>query len=130
MEEKRSYKYCGPEDRPARVNHENPLSPQNAVAVIKTAWAVGRVHSGTHFKKRCVERGIDMLDIENIIASGTLQGKPEYCEDYKTWKYIVAGITDERHLEVVIALDSNEDYVESPLAILVTAYEKGQRGKP
>jgi hypothetical protein len=94
------------------------------MSVIQTAWAVGRIHLGTHFKKRCSERGIDMLDVENLVRNGAVQGKSEYCEDYKNWKYRVAGISDERRLEVLVALDPTEDYTDSPLAIFLTAYER------
>jgi len=124
VSERREYKYVGPEHRPSRVKaHESCLSPENAIAVIQTAWAKGRFHLGTHFKKRCSERGIDMLDVENLIRNGAIRGVPEYCPDYKNWKYQVAGFIDERHLEVVVALDPTEDYTDVPLAILMTAYE-------
>lgn len=124
MAERREYKYCGSECQPPRVRSERPLSAENAMPVIQAAWSTGRFHSGTHFKKRCRERNIDMLDVENIVRNGTVRGRPEYCEDYKNWKYRVAGVIDERQIEVVIALDPAEDYTDSPLAILLTAYWK------
>jgi hypothetical protein len=123
MGERREYKYCGPEKQPPRVKNEAPLSPENAKSVIQTAWSIGRVHSGTHFKKRCRERKIDMLDVENVVRNGAVRGVPEYCPDYKNWKYRVAGFVDERQIEVVVALDPHEDYTDSPLAVLLTAYE-------
>lgn len=124
MTDKRQYKYCGPEWQPPQVQNSKPLSAENAMSVIQKAWSCGRIHSGTHFKKRCRERKIDMLDIENLVRNGAIRGKPEHCPDYNNWKYRVGGIIDERQLEVVIALDATEDYTESPLAILLTAYRK------
>lgn len=123
MARKREYKYVGPEYHPPKVKeHERPLSPQNAINVIRAAWANGRFHLGAHFKKRSAERDIDMLDVENLIRNGAIRGVPEYCPEYKNWKYQVTGFVDERRLEVVIALDPTEDYTDTPLAILVTAY--------
>ena len=125
MAEKREYKYVGPDHQLPRAKGDgSPLSPQNAIAVIRHAWGQGRFHLGTHFKKRCNERAIDMLDVENLIRDGVVRGVPTYCPDYKNWKYQVAGFVDERHLEVVISLDPAEDYTDMPLAILVTAYER------
>lgn len=130
-QDERKYKYCGPESRPHRVKtHETPLSTENALSVIRTAWAVGRVHLGTHFKERCAERGIDMLDVENLITQGAIRGCGEYVPEYKTCKYRVVGTVDDRSLEVVVALDSTEDYADSPLAILITAYERKAEAKP
>ena len=125
MAEKREYQYCGPEHPPQRVNkHEASLTRDNATTVIRKAWSVGRIHLGTHFKERCAERSVDMLDLENLVRSGSVCGAPEYSEEYKNWKYRMAAVIDERHLEAVIALDPNEDYTDSPLAILLTVYEK------
>ena len=123
MAESKEYKYCGPEHKPPRVKeHDSPLSPQNAIAIIWRAWGLGRTHLGTHFRERCRERGIDTLDVENLIRSGAVRGTPVYCPINKNWKYQVAGFVDERELEVVIALDPAEDFTEMPLVILITAY--------
>lgn len=131
MSERRQYRYCGPESQPHRVrDHECSLSAQNAMGVIQKAWSSGRFHLGTHFKERCSGRGIDMLDVENLIRNGGLRSAPEHCPEYKNWKYRVVGVIDERYLEVVIALDPTEDYAESPLAILITAYEHKPGSKP
>jgi len=126
VSENREYRYHGPERLPQRVKaHDAALSAENAITVIQKAWSNGRIHLGTHFKERCAERGIDMLDVENLVRNGAVRGQPEYCPNYKNWKYRVAGVIDDRHLEVVIALDPTEDYSESPLAIVLTAYERG-----
>lgn len=125
MSEKREYNYVGPEHQSTRAKgHEAALSAQNAIAVIRAAWNEGRIHSCSHFKERCRERGIDMLDVENLIRNGEVRGEPEYCPINKNWKYRLVGLVDERRLEVVIALDPTSDYTEMPLAVLVTAYER------
>ena len=36
----------------------------------------------------------------------------------------MVGISDEKELEIIVALDAQEDFSESPLAILVTVFAK------
>jgi hypothetical protein len=122
--ERREYKYCGSEQPPQRVKeHDTSLSLENAKAVIQKAWSTGRIHVGTHIKKRMRERGVDMIDLENIVRAGVVSGK-EYCEIYKNWKYRMVGVSDERQIETVIALDSTEDFSETPLAVFLTVLLK------
>jgi hypothetical protein len=125
-DKRHEFRYVGPEHQlpPVKGDGSSALSPQNAITVIRSAWNDGRIYLGSHFKNRCNERGIDMLDVENLIGKGTVRANPEYCPINKNWKYQVTGLVDERHLEVVIALDPTVDYTNMPLAILITAYEK------
>jgi hypothetical protein len=102
-------------------DHECPLSYENATLVIRKAWNIGRTHIGTHLKKRFAQRGVDMIDIENVVHNGTVVGR-EYDETYKNWKYRMSGMADGRRLDVIIALDSSEDFQESPLAIPLTVF--------
>lgn len=120
----RKYEYCGPGCPPPRVtDHDTGLSFENATMVIRRAWSIGRIHVGTHIKKRFLDRGVDMIDLENVVNTGAVIAR-EFDEAYKNWKYRFAGITDGRQLEVIIALDSKEDFEASPLAIPVTVFEK------
>jgi len=120
----REYKYVGPESQPPRVKgHDAALSPENAKAVIQKAWSSGRVHVGTHIKKRLVERNLNMLDLENVIRNGVVFGG-EYCGAYKNWKYRMAGTSDGRKIDMIIALDPTEDFEASPLAVLVTVFDQ------
>lgn len=123
--ERKEYRWCGPESQPQRVSsHSAPLAPDNAVQVLRKTWKDGRYHISMHFKKRCGERGIDMVDVENVISAGTLRGTPEYSEEYRNWKYRLCGVVDDRLIEVAIALDPAEDFSGSPLAIFLSAYER------
>ena len=131
MNSKREYKYVGPErqlPRPAR--YDCPLSPENALGTIQKAWREGRIHSGRHFKTRCNERKVDLMDLENLVWCGRVIGNGERCPDYNNWKYRIAGLIDERHLEVIVALDPVEDLSEMPIAILITVYERKPRSSP
>jgi len=125
-DKRQEFRYVGPEHQLPQVKGDgsSSLSPQNAITVIRLAWNEGRFYVGSHFKNRCNERGLDMLDVENLIRNGAVCGNPQYCPINKNWKYRVTGLVDERHLEVVIALDPTVDYTDIPLAILITAYEK------
>jgi len=126
----RKYEYCGPSRTPQKVNNrDTPLSLENATIVIRKAWSSGRIHVGTHIKKRFRERGVDMIDLENIVRKGSVITR-EYDEVYKNWKYRMAGSTDDRQLEVIIALDSSEDLSDSPLAIPLTVFEKNVPNSP
>jgi|SRR5690348_7207334 len=125
MGQSREYRYCGPERRlPGGNRHEHPLSPTNALEVIRKAWSAGYFHLGSHLKKRLAERNIDMLDVGNVIRNGEVRGQGEYCYDYKNCKYRVTAVVDEREIEVVIALDPTEDYTDLPLAVIITVYER------
>jgi Domain of unknown function (DUF4258) len=126
----RKYEYCGPSEPPQRVqDHDTPLSLENATNVIRKAWHIGRMHVGTHIKKRFAERGVDMIDLENIIRTGSVVGR-EYDDAYKNWKYRMSGTADGRKLDVIIALDSSEDFQDSPLAIPLTVFDKGVPNSP
>jgi hypothetical protein len=125
----REYKYVGPENQPPRVKgpegNDVALSLENATAVIRKAWSRGRLHVGTHIKKRMAQRKVDMLDLENVIRNGVVSSS-KYDEDYKNWKYRMVGTSDGRKIEVIIALDPTEDYEVSPLAVLVTVFDQNE----
>jgi hypothetical protein len=99
------------------------LSLDNAKTVIQKAWATGRIHIGSHIKKRMLERGVDTIDLENVVRSGIVSSR-EFCEIHKNWKYRMTGTSDEKEMEIIVALDAKEDFSESPLAILVTVFAK------
>jgi hypothetical protein len=118
------YRYCGSERQPPRVSgHETPLALENARSIIQKAWATGRIHVSTHIKRRFSERNVDMIDLENVVRTGKVTGR-EHCPHYRNWKYRMAGLSDERTLEVIFALDFAEDFADSPLVVPVTVLVK------
>jgi hypothetical protein len=125
----REYEYIGPEKQPPRVRglegKDVGLSLENATAIIRKAWGRGRLHVGTHIKKRMAQRKVDMIDLENVIRNGVVSSS-KYDEEYKNWKYRMVGTTDGRNIEVIIALDPTEDYEASPLAVLVTVFDQNE----
>ncbi len=126
--EQREYAYCGPEEQPQRAVDQGKsvaLSPEAAEKVFRSAWTRGRYHLSPQFKERCTDRTVDLVDVENLIRDGRVRAHPEYDSKRRNWKYRLGGTVDERHVEIVIALDPAEDYTGSPLAIFVTAYVHG-----
>jgi hypothetical protein len=126
--EQRKYEYCGPEEQPRRMSASGqsiPLSGEMAETIFRSTWERGRYHVPSDFKARCAELGVDLVDIENLIRDGRVWFTPKYDAESMIWSYRISGIVDERHIEVVIALDPAEDYADSPLAIFVTVREYG-----
>lgn len=118
------FEYVGPMPREKKVISSLPaaLSAENLHLIIKKAWSIGRYQITNHFRVRARERGFDVLDAENAIRRGRTRGEPEYCADFLNWKCRVIGPVEGRFLEVVVALDDFEDYVECPLIIPITGY--------
>jgi hypothetical protein len=100
------------------------LSVENAQVVITRAWMFGRVRYASHFTERSRERRLTTVDVGNVLRTGEIVGKPEYCPDFRNWKYRLRGTVEGETLEVVVALDPEEDYDLSPLIVLITAYFK------
>ena len=120
---KREYVYLGPEKQVSdTILQGSCLSPSNALAVIKDAWERGRIHISAHFREQASGRRFDTLDVERAIQNGTILSKGEYCGDFGNWKYRLNGQSGGVSLEIVLAIDACEDYMTSPLVILITAY--------
>ena len=98
------------------------LSPSSALAIIKGAWEEGRIHLSSHFRQQASSRNFNTLDAERVIHCGSMCGQAEFCEDFRNWKYRLAGMVGDRKLEIVMAIDPSEDYSSSPLIVLITGY--------
>ena len=123
MADESQYRYHGPEaNREVRAAAGAEPSRERTLRIIRQAWMFGRVHPSGHFKKRCMERSFSMLDVQRVIESGSMRGKPERCTEFGNLKCRLIGQVEERRLEIVLALDPAEDYSVSPLVILITGY--------
>jgi hypothetical protein len=127
----RVFLYNGPiHDRTCETSPQAPVTPANGLLLIKTAFLAGRKQISEHFKRRARERDFDTMDVHNVIKTGKLRGRPDFCPEFGpfgNWKYrIVAELEDMKleikQLEIVVALDPAEDYEKSPVIILVTGY--------
>jgi len=121
--ETRVFMYKGPVvDGASKAKAEAPLSPANALEIIRAAFLAGRLHITTHFKEMQSARHFDSMDAENAIRTGELRGGPEFCPENRNWKYRIIAEVEDKRLEIVVALDPAEDYGASPLIILITGY--------
>ena len=119
----RVFMYNGPVVGGAcRAKPEAPLSPANALEIIRAAFLAGRLQTTTHFREQQSTRLFDSMDAENAIRTGELRGDPEFCPVNRNWKYRIIADVEDRKLEIVVALDPAEDYDASPLIILITGY--------
>jgi hypothetical protein len=116
--------YVGPEpdERKAFASSPKMLSLENLHLIIVRAWTIGRYQITNHFRMRGLERGFDVLDVENAIQFGKLREPPEQCPEFSNWKCRIIGPVEGKRLEIVIALDDFEDYHASPLIIPITGY--------
>lgn len=75
---------------------DRPLPPARAMQRIRELWNTGEFDWGfKHAEKRMIERGIDNLDMENLVQKGRVVGganKPSVLSD---WRYRVEGKTVE-----------------------------------
>jgi len=119
----RVFEYKGPVvDGACKAKPEAPLSPANALEIVRAAFFAGRMQITTHFREQQSERRFDSMDAENAIRTGELRGDPEYCPVNRNWKYRIIAEVEDKRLELVVALDPAEDYGASPLIILITGY--------
>jgi hypothetical protein len=119
----RVFAYRGPIlDGTCKAKPEAPLSPANALEIIRAAFLAGRLHITTHFRAQQLDRQFDSMDTENAIRTGELRGSPEFCPENRNWKYRIIADVEDKRLEIVVGLDPSEDYDSSPLIILITGY--------
>ena len=119
----RVFLYKGPVvDGACKAKPEAPLSPANALEIIRAAFLAGRLQITTHFREQQSTRRFDSMDAENAIRTGELRGDPEFCPVKRNWKYRIIADVEDKRLEIVVALDPAEDYGTSPLIILITGY--------
>ena len=85
---------------------------------------LGRVRYAEHFRRRCHERRITTVDVGNVLRAGRISGQAEFCPEFGNWKYRIRAVAEEDTLEVVVALDPEEDYELAPLIVLITVYFK------
>ena len=123
-ETKLRFVYVGPEPdaRKAIASSPKMLSLENLQLIVLRAWTIGRYQITNHFRARALERGFDVLDLENAIHFGKIRETPVHCPEFSNWKCRMIGPVEGRNLEIVLALDDFEDYDASPLIIPITGY--------
>lgn len=121
--------YSGPIRSTQKAERQAPLSSENARRVaIRALGNKGRVRATDHFRKRCNERQITTLDVQQVIRFGGMKSGPELCPEFNNFKYCFRGRVDGLTLEVSFAIDPTQDYADNPLIILISAVWKTTTG--
>lgn len=90
---------------------------------------IGRYHSTPHFTQRVKEREFDVFDIEYAIRNGVCLGEGFFCEKYRNFKYTFRANIEGIDFDAVFALSADDDFIRSPLLILITGCFKTDSGK-
>jgi hypothetical protein len=76
------------------VLENRPLSDKQAMERIRRLWREGEMEWTAHAEQRLRERGLDLLDVENIIKYGRVVGNSRP-DPGGGWRYEVRGDTVE-----------------------------------
>lgn len=85
------------------------LSNPDALRTLRKCLDKGLVQFHPHFKKRCIERQIDLQDVLFVLKHGNISKPAELNIRFQEWRYVVGGRPpDGPDLEVVIAFLEEE----------------------
>ena len=126
--------YVGPHRQPKTISIEaKPIAPTTefarSLALKVLGGHIGRYRSTPHFKRRVKERDFDVFDIEYAIRNGDCVGTGIFCEEYRNFKYTFRGTLEGTGFDAVFALSADDDFMRSPLLILITGCFKTVSGK-
>ena len=99
-----------------------PLTLQNAQLAIYQAGSSGRITITSHLKMRGSQRRFTTVEALNVVRTGKLEDRPEYCCNYGNWKYRMYGKHDYGYLWIVVALGFDDEDCKRSRIILVTGY--------
>lgn len=112
------------QSREPSTSEEFPLCSTNVHRLLVRAYELGNVDTTDHFRLRASERHFTTVDVENVVRTGQLIGKPHFSPAYRNWCVRIVGKIEGRTLEVRLALDPGVDF-ESPLLTLITGIRRG-----
>lgn len=126
-------RYTGAHETEASESLEKkPPAPSDEfarmVALQILGGRIGRYRTKDHFRKRMVERGFDVLDMEYVIRNGTCVENAGFIEEFRTFKYTFRGCIDGTDFDAAFALSADHDFVRAPLMILITGVFKTANG--
>lgn len=75
----------------------------------------GSLSLSGHYKKRMIERGVDMHDVLSVIKTGRIFIEPEPHIRSGKWVYTIEGTAGEETLKVPVAI-----YEDSRMVVIVT----------
>src|ERR1035441_7179070 len=85
------------------------LSKEDAVRALRHCIENGIIQYLPHFHSRCLERGIDPQDAQNLLKRGMIFSEPELDMRRNQWRYKVEGRTSEREELAVIVTFADEN---------------------
>ena len=85
------------------------LSKADAVRALRRCMEDGIIQYLPHFHSRCLERGIDPQDAQNVLKKGMIFGEPELDMRRNQWRYKVEGPTSEGEGLAVIVTFADEN---------------------
>jgi hypothetical protein len=126
--------YVGEHRREKTTNIEaRPIAPKRdfarTVALGVLGGRTGRYHPTPHFKKRAKEREFNVLDIEYAVRNGVCVGDGIFCEEYRNFKYTFHANIEGTGFDAAFALSADDDFIRSPLLVLITGVFKTESGK-
>ena len=87
---------------------ERPLSPVEAFETIQRLLKSDPdpISFPRHARQRAAARRFDRRDVQHVLRTGTVGGKPEWDSRFENWKYRVTGTDlDGQELTLIVALD-------------------------
>lgn len=73
-----------------------PLSPEEAERLIQFILKNGKVEVSFHCKQVSMpKRGVNYVDLVNVLRSGHIVQSPEWSDEHQNWKYRVEGLDTE-----------------------------------
>lgn len=111
--------------RPLAKRSVVPVPPTNANAhlIFIRALRSGVVEPSRHFTEQCSAREFDILDAETLLETGSIISGPIYEQEHNSFKYEIFNKIDGKGWNLVIALDCDSDFSESPRISLVTVHQ-------
>lgn len=108
---------------PVAVPHAPSVA--NLKAILLRSLEIGIIRPTPHFVERCRSREFSMVDAELIIEEGEIIAGPIYVAEHRSWRCEIFGKVDGRGWKLVVALDCDSDFCESPAVTIVTVHRIG-----
>ena len=90
---------------------------------------MGRYHPSKHFRDQMADRDFDVFDMEYAIRNGSCIEGGLYCEELRNFKYTFRGNIEGTGFDAVFALSADQDFIQSPLMVLITGCFKTASGR-
>lgn len=97
------------------------LKPATARRILIRALEMGHMSLKPNFEERYDERCFTTVDAEMLIRHGTVIDEGRHDKDFDSFVFRITGKVDGRTWELLVALECEEDYWESPCVTIISA---------